>query len=112
MEITTETRTEHTVVVYLAGRLDLLATADAKRQLNQMVSEGYYQMVVDLAEIIFIDSSGLTALISGLKAARLAGGNLHLSRPGDEVLTILELTKLDRVIKIFSSVEEAVASYG
>lgn len=44
--------------------------------------EGRKQIVVDLAGTEFMDSTGLGALISGLKLARLAGGDLRIAAPG------------------------------
>ena len=54
-----------------------------------------------------VASSGLGALISGLKSARLAGGDLRIARPGPQVLTVLEFTSLNRVLQAYDSVESA-----
>jgi anti-anti-sigma factor len=59
-----------------------------------------------------IDSSGLGALIGGLKAARLASGDLRLARTQAQAQTILRLTTLDRVLTSYGSAEEALAAYG
>jgi anti-anti-sigma factor len=97
--------------VRLAGRLDLLSAADVKQGLSKAVSDGRRRLVVDLAEVGFIDSSGLGALIGGLKAARLAGGDLRIAGAGDQARVILELTTLDRVLRPYSTVEEALSGY-
>ena len=55
-----------------------------------------------------IDSSGLGSLISGLKAARGAGGDLRISAPNAQVVAVLELTNLNRVLKPRESAETAV----
>ncbi len=52
------------------------------------------RIVVDLSETEFIDSSGLGALIAGLKIARKAGGDLCIAAPTQQVCTVLELTTL------------------
>jgi anti-anti-sigma factor len=67
--------------------------------------------VVDLNDVPFIDSSGLAALISGLKAARTAGGDLRIARPSDQARMLFELTRLDKVLLAYPSVEDAVANY-
>src|SRR5205809_5297005 len=54
---------------------DLLAAA---------VEDGNRQLVVDLDQVNFIDSSGLGALISGLKSARQAGGDLRIANPSEQ----------------------------
>ena len=111
MEITVEARETGPAVVALAGRLDLLSSAGLKERLTQEVAAGRKKLVIDLGEVSFIDSSGLGALIGGLKAARLAGGDLRIARPSDQAQVILKLTTLDRVLRPFASVDEALAGY-
>jgi anti-sigma B factor antagonist len=110
MEIRAERRDSGVTVVRPEGRLDLLSAAELKRLLVEEVGAGQCRLVVDLEGVAFIDSSGLGALIGGLKAARTAGGNLRLARPGEQALTILELTTLDRVLRPYPTVEDALAS--
>src|SRR3712207_4880902 len=98
MEVTVETRNGGIAVVRSVGRLDLLSAADVKQRLTDTVAAGRRRLVVDLGGVDFIDSSGLGALIGGLKAARLAGGDLRIARPSEQARTILELTTLDRVL--------------
>ncbi len=93
------------------GRLDLVSAAQLKQQLSDAVAAGAQRLVVDMAGVAFIDSSGLGALIGGLKAARLAGGDLRIARVGEQARLVLELTRLDRVLQAFATVEEAVADY-
>jgi anti-sigma B factor antagonist len=54
-----------------------------------------------------MDSSGLGALIAGLKSARQAGGDLRLARPNEQVRTVLSLTNLDRVLRARDTVDGA-----
>ncbi len=63
--------------------------------------------MVDLSGVETIDSSGLGALISGLKAARQSGGDLRISEPGEQALAVLELTNLNRVLKSYDSADVA-----
>jgi anti-anti-sigma factor len=76
-----------------------------------MVSDGYCKLVIDMTNITFIDSTGLGALISGLKATRKAGGDMRLACPGEQTLTLLRLTSLDRVLHPYATVDAAQASY-
>ena len=110
MEISTERRDGGVTVVRPEGRLDLLSAAELKRLLVEEVGAGQHRLVVDLMGVTFIDSSSLVALIGGLKAARTAGGNLRLARAGEQALTILELTTLDRVLRPYPTVEAALAA--
>lgn len=68
--------------------------------------EGRTSIVVDLAGTDFMDSTGLGALIAGLKTTRRAGGDLRIARPGTQVMTVLQLTSLDRILHPHDTVEE------
>ena len=111
MELKVETRQTGVAVVAPVGRLDLLSAADVKRRLGEEVAAGRRRLVIDLGETTFIDSSGLGAIIGGLKAARLAGGDLRIARPNDQARVVLQLTTLDRVLRPYASVEDALAGY-
>jgi anti-anti-sigma factor len=54
--------------------------------------------VVDLSHADAVDSSGIGALISSLKAARAAGGDLRIAAPNDQVKSVLRLTNLSKVL--------------
>ena len=111
MHVTLDIAASGPAVVHLAGRLDLLSAGEVKERLAQAVADGHRRLVVDLQDVIFLDSSGLGALISGLKAARVAGGDLRLARAGEQVQLVLRLTTLDRVLRPYPSVEEALVGY-
>jgi len=111
MDIKTHSLKNGIHVVHPVGRLDLLSASELKRELAQLVSEGHTRLLVDLDEVPFVDSTGLGALVSGLKAARQAGGDLRLLRPGEQTKVVLELTTLERILQSYDTVEEALARY-
>src|SRR5580765_2781523 len=106
MEVALEPRTDGAAVVRLSGRLDLVSAAEVRQVLSRAVSDGRRRLVVDLGDVPFIDSSGLGALIGGLKAARQAGGDLRIARPTEQARLVLQLTNLERVLKPYPTVEE------
>lgn len=108
MDIQVVERSESDAVIVLSGRLDLITAPRIKEQLVHATMSGR-RCVVDMADVTFVDSSGLGALIAGLKAARVQGGDLRIARPADQMRVILELTTLDRVLRPYSTVEEAMA---
>ena len=111
MESVIEINESGIAIVRFKGRLDLLSAANARAEMAKLVQDGRERLVVDLGEVSFIDSSGLGALISGLKAARQAGGDLRLARLGEQARMLFRLTNLDKVLNIYSSVEDALAGY-
>lgn len=78
-----------------------------RAQLHTLVREGDNRLVVDLSAVETIDSSGLGALISGLKMARQTGGDLRIAAPNEQVTAVLELTNLNRVLKSYESADNA-----
>jgi anti-sigma B factor antagonist len=94
-------------VVVPQGRLNMVSARRLREVLSELVDGGTTRIVVDLGETTFLDSSGLGALIAGLKSARQAGGDLQVARPTAEVMSVFELTNLDKVLRPRGSVEEA-----
>lgn len=86
-------------VVVPRGRLNMVAARQLRESLRAVVEEGTTRIVVDLAETTFLDSSGLGALVSGLKAARQAGGDLRVARPTPAVMSVFELTNMDKILR-------------
>lgn len=92
-------------------RLDAHNSGELKAQMLNLFEEGKNNIVVDLHEVRFVDSSGLGALVSGFKNASARSGNLKLSGLQPQVKSMFELTRLHRVFEIFPSAQEAAASF-
>ena len=86
-------------VVRPEGRLNMVAARQLKATLNDLVKAGTHRIVVDLEATTFIDSSGLGALIGGVKSTRQQGGDLRIARPTESVIAVLDLTNLSRILK-------------
>jgi anti-sigma B factor antagonist len=95
------------VIVRPKGRLNMTVAAQLREQLLGLVQSGNSRLVVDLSAVDAIDSSGLGALISGLKAARQSSGDLRISGPCAQVTAVLELTNLNRALILVESPEDA-----
>lgn len=108
MQIVQNTTEDGVAVLALDGRLNLVAAPQLTAYVATAVESGTSRVVVDLSAITFVDSSGLGALVAGLKRARQAGGDLRIAGPGEQVRTVLGLTSLDRVLKPHETVEDAL----
>jgi anti-sigma B factor antagonist len=108
MEIQTTHLDDHVVVVRPQGRLNMVAAPGLKAAIGELIQAGSSRVVVDLSEVAFIDSSGLGALIAGLKTARQARGDLRIVGVADQVAAVLRLTNLDRVLRSHDTIEAAV----
>lgn len=110
MEVSVDYPSEGAAVVRTSGRLNMVAAPALRETVERVVTrDGRAHVVVDLAATTFVDSSGLGALISGLKTTRAAGGDLRIAAVPAPVLTVLRLTNLDRVLRPYASVDEALA---
>ena len=107
IEFAVDTRDDGIGVVTPQGRLNMVSARRLKEILSELVGAGTTRIVVDMGETSFMDSSGLGALIGGLKSARQAGGDLRIARVSPAVMTVFELTNLDRVLRARETVENA-----
>ena len=107
MNIATNIRSDGIAVLAADGRINLVTAPELRRAVQSVVDEGHTRLALDLSAVEFIDSSGLGALVSGLKMARTAGGDLRLASASDQVTSVLKLTSLDRILRIYPSVDEA-----
>lgn len=101
MKITTTDQVTRSTTVALAGRLDALTAPSLREALDEVFGDGVHQILIDLAEVDFVDSAGLAALVHAMKAARSEGGDVELVRPrSDDAFRVFELTKFDAVFRI------------
>ena len=107
MKIHTKILGDHVAVLTLEGKLNMVSAPKVRDEIHAAVTAGNNKVAIDLTTVEFIDSSGLGALINGLKAARQAGGDLRIACPTAQVRMVLELTNIDRVLKAYENAESA-----
>ena len=107
MEFETQPVEQDAVVIRPRGRLNLVAAPRLRELVGRTVAEGRSTVVVDLSGTEFMDSSGLGALVAGLKSARQAGGDLRIACLSPQVEMVVKLTNLDRVLRPYPSVQDA-----
>ena len=91
------------IVLQPQGRLDLQSGKVLEKQMASLIPQPHDLWVFDLAQVDFMDSFGLVALVTGLKAARNSGCRLVLCNLQASVQLVFELTQLDSVFEIFES---------
>ncbi len=89
-------------------RIDAHNSSELKDYILQMIERGETHIIVQLEHVRFIDSSGLGALLSGHKNTLAKSGRFALTNIQQQVLSMFELTRLNRVFEIYDSVNEAV----
>ena len=100
MPETSPTETARPALFRVATDIDTGSAADLKpRLLTELRTHGP-SLILDLEAVQFIDSTGLGMLVSILKEARQAGGNVRLINPSREVMRLLQITGLEQVFEI------------
>ena len=111
MRIKTEERYGATIL-QLKG--DVMGGPDGAKfhdQIHELVNAGKKNVVVDLAKVRFMNSSGLGIMIAGLTTLRNAGGDLKLANAADRIQSLLMVSRLLTLFQHFDSVDAAVESY-
>ena len=99
-------------IVDLYGRFDAQETAKVRQALSKAAAKTKPAYVaVNLEEVKFIDSSGLAALVQGMKRCRKNGGDLYLYNLKKNVRIIFELTRLDKAFSIFPDEDAALKNF-
>jgi anti-sigma B factor antagonist len=94
-------------VLTLQGEVDVYTAPAVRTRLLEAVEGGCPVLVVDMAGVDFIDSSGLGVLVSGLKRIRESGGRMTLVTDRESILKIFRITGLDKVFDIVPTLGEA-----
>ena len=96
----TVTRDGGAALMRISGELDVAAAPELRRHLIDLVDEDVRQVTMDLAAVSFIDSSGLSVLVSCLKRLRELGGDLALRSPTANTMKVFEITGLTEIFAI------------
>lgn len=112
MDITTEILPS-CAVVRPAGTLDSRTSPELEAALQTLTGQGHSRIVLDLSAVGEMSSAGLRVVISAAKLLRSEriGGDLRLAAPGDRVVQVLELAGLLPVLKVYTTGEQAIASF-
>jgi anti-sigma B factor antagonist len=97
-------------VLPLEGEIDLHVSPRIAVSLAQMTQKKLDPVIVDLARVTYIDSSGLAVLIEGMQGVEEYGGKFALAALQENVRSIFEIARLDQVFRIFPDVDAALSA--
>jgi anti-sigma B factor antagonist len=97
-------------VLDVRGEIDLDSAPALREQLTALVDGAAGDVVADLTNTSFIDSTGLAALVAGNNRAQAVGGSVRVVCSQPRILKLFRITALDEVLKIYPSRDEAVAA--
>jgi anti-sigma B factor antagonist len=97
-------------IVEVEGEIDVYTAPRLRELLIELVNTGFYQLVVNMEKVEFLDSTGLGVLVGGLKRVRAHDGSLDLVCTQERILKIFRITGLTKVFGIHDTVDEAIAA--
>jgi anti-sigma B factor antagonist len=104
MHINTEQKDNYTIIG-LEGEVDLSCSPDARKSILGVLEDNK-SLLVDLAKVSYIDSSGIASLVEGYQTAKKQSLKFGLVGVSDAAMSVLKLARLDKVFPIFNSLED------
>ncbi len=112
MELSIHTSNPQIAIVKLSEQVfGGVQAVDFMKQVNGFCESGGRCLVVDLGDVILMNSSGLGMLVSGMTALKKYEGRLLLAAVPDKVEELLKITRLNTIFDIYETVDEALASW-
>jgi anti-sigma B factor antagonist len=99
-------------IVSLTGRITLgEGTSRLRDAVRQALERGRNKLILNLAEVSYVDSSGLGELVHSLTSVRRGGGQLKLSSLQALTRDLIQITRLYMVFEVFPDDESAINSF-
>jgi anti-sigma B factor antagonist len=99
-------------VVTVTGELDVATAPELRDELGRVLAEGATDTVVDILGVSFVDSVALGILVDASKMMKARGGSLTVVCDDRRIARIIEITGLDRVLRIHATLRGALESLG
>lgn len=98
-------------IIEVGGEIDVYTAPSLREAVVEAVEAGYVQLIIDVENVDFLDSTGLGVLVGALKRVRSEEGSLDIVCTHTRLLKIFEITGLDKVFGLYSSVDDAVDAH-
>ena len=96
-------------VLDISGEIDLSTAPALRSHLDELIHGGTRRLVINLTPVSFMDSTGLSVLVSAVKSMRDAGGEISVVCTNPAIAKIFTITRLDQLLAVHPSVDAAVA---
>lgn len=106
-----EKEREGVTILALKGRLTVGEASTVREKVNEVVAQGHINIILDLAHVDYIDSTGLGSMVICFTTVKKAGGTLKLLNLNKRNIELLLLTKLHTIFEVFSDEQDAVNSF-
>ena len=99
------------IVIAIDGDIEFDDSIQLNETFNTIINKDTAKIVLDLKDCNYIDSSGLGALVEGLKATQKANGDLRLCHLNEDFQEILMMTRIIKYFQVFDSLDDAINSF-
>lgn len=99
---------KYSILKITQEKLDTSTAPDYKSEFVKLQAEGNSNMILDLSDVKYVDSSGLSALLVGNRCFSEAGGIFVMIGLNDHVIKLIKISQLDKVLNIVPTKEEAI----
>lgn len=109
MDVTVTSRANgDRTIVEVTGEIDVYTAPALREELSSLIDAENTDLVVDLTQVSFMDSTGLGVLVGALKKVRTLGGDLQLIISQEKILKVFRITALTQVFTIHATLEESL----
>ena len=108
-----ELKKENDVAIFklTESRFDAAIAGMIKAEFTIILSDDISKLVVDVSEVEYCDSSGLSALLLAFRILQAEEGEIKIAAPQKSVRTLIEISQLDKILPIYDSVEDAIKNF-
>lgn len=110
LDIDTEKTPDEIAVVHLKGEIDLHTCSLLRDTLRELIEQGHYQIVINLAEVPYLDSAALGVLVDAVRRVREHEGGISLVSTTPFVRRAFEITRLVKIFQLYEDNEAALAA--
>ena len=110
MEITVNNK-DNIGILSIKGELDAISSRQLADAFKGELDKGYANFVFDLQNLEYSSSAGIRIFLGSAREARQKGGDLRIGSVQPQVEKIFNLSKFDKVVRVFNSTDEAVKSF-
>jgi anti-sigma B factor antagonist len=108
MKYTVDKQEKYTLLQLNETKLDATVSPQLKSEFVTLNAEGNKNIIADLSQVKYIDSSGLSAILIGNRLCQDADGAFFLAGVTDHVMKLIKISQLDTVLDLLPTVEEAI----
>jgi len=99
------------VLVKIKGYIDTTTSNEVSTNLNRIINEGSYQLIIDMGGVNYVSSAGWGVFVGEIRNIREHGGDLKIVQMNLDVLEVFEMLEFNRILDYYETIEEAVNDF-